>query len=194
MYVNKRGRLGFVQKLLFYLSNMLPTFIAMIIIYGWPYAKEPLSLQIISSIPIIMVLLSICGLTLWGISLKELHKRRTGDEKLVKETNEITTVVSNYILAYAASIISVSVVGGIRGILLFATLVIIFGLYAFSWNAMLFNPLLMLWGYRIHWIELRDGSTGYLICRATGGPITSLRGEYHTMIKIDNYLYYLNEN
>lgn len=192
--MNRRAQLGLGEKVLFYLSNMLPTFIAMIIIYGLPLSGEPILFKAISWALIMMTIVSIAGLFQWVRYLRSLDERSIGDEKQVKETNEITTVVSNYILAYAASVISTSVVGGTRGILLFAILVIIFGLYAFSWNAMLFNPLLMLKGYRIYWMGLQDGSTGYLICKLTGGPIISPRGKSYAMIKIDDYLYYLNKN
>jgi hypothetical protein len=173
---------------------MLPAFLAGAIIYAPPYRRmSSLQLGFLFAI-IALVIASSIGLYLWVNYLHILAKEKIANEMNVKESNEISSVVSNYIMAYAISIISVSVVGGIRGIALLALLVVVVGLYAFGWNAMLFNPFLMLCGYRVYWMELEDGSTGYLILQVSGGPVMNMKGSTHQMIKIDNYLYYLKNN
>ena len=173
---------------------MLPAFLAAAIIYATPY-RGTFSLQLGFFIAIIaLVIVSLIGLYRWVDYLHSLTEQNFTNEMNIKESNEISSVVSNYIIAYAISIISVSVAGGIKGIALLALLVVVFGLYAFGWNAMLFNPFLMLCGYRVYWMELEDGSTGYLILQVSGGPVMNMKGSMHQMIKIDNYLYYLKNN
>lgn len=173
---------------------MLPAFLAAAIIYVTPYRRmSSLQLGFLFGI-IALVIASSIGLYLWINYLHILAQEKITNEMNVKESNEISSVVSNYIISYAISIISVSVVGGIKGIFLLALLVVVFGLYAFGWNAMLFNPFLMLCGYRVYWMELEDGSTGYLILQVSGGPIMNMKGSIRQMIKIDNYLYYLKNN
>ncbi len=193
MSVTNMTNMGLTRKIFFYLSNMLPTFIASVIIYGLPSCSSSLLNNVFSSVLIAMVVLSFAGFVVWLTYLRDLNDDETTDEKSVKETKEISSVVSNYILAYAVSVISVSVVGGFKGILLLLVLVIIFGIYAFSWNVMLFNPFLMLFGYRVYWMELEDESTGYFIRKLTGGPINNPKGNHYPMLQIDSYLYYLNE-
>lgn len=173
---------------------MLPAFLAAVIIYAIPFHdKSSLQLGFFFAI-IVLVIVSSIGLYLWVNYLHSLAKEKIAKDMNVKESNEISSVVSNYIIAYAISIISVSVGGGIRGMALLSLLVVVFGLYAFGWSAMLFNPFLMLGGYRVYWIELEDGSTGYLILQVSGGPIMNMNGSIRQMIKIDNYLYYLKNN
>lgn len=189
------GNITFINKLFFYLSNMLPTFIAIAIVYFIPF-RILTYYQIIYLIVIIgLIVLSSIGLVWWIWYLHKLDKIRTGDEKTIKESSEISSSVSNYIIAYAVSVISVSVVGGAKGIILLSILIVIFGLYAFGWNVMLFNPFLMLAGYRVYSVELSDGSTGYIIRRIMGGPLVNMKGNEMKMIMIDNYLYYVpNKN
>jgi|ACXJ01.1.fsa_nt_gi uncharacterized membrane protein YidH (DUF202 family) len=185
--------IGLSRKIFFYLSNMLPTFIASLIIYGIPYGSNTLLNKAFSSFLIAMTAISVCGFILWLTYLKHLDTDRTTDEKSVKETREISSVISSYILAYAVSVISVAVVGGLKGMLLLLVLVTIFGLYAFSWNVMLFNPFLMLFGYRVYSMELEDESTGYFIRKITGGPVKNPRSNKYSMLQIDSYFYYLKE-
>jgi len=185
--------IGLSRKIFFYLSNMLPTFIASLIIYGIPYGSNTLLNKAFSSFLIAMTAISVCGFILWLTYLKHLDTDRTTDEKSVKETREISSVISSYILAYAVSVISVAVVGGLKGMLLLLVLVTIFGLYAFSWNVMLFNPFLMLFGYRVYSMELEDESTGYFIRKITGGSVNNPKGNQYSMLQIDSYLYYLKE-
>lgn len=189
------GSITFINKLFFYLSNMLPTFIAIAIVYFIPF-RILTCYQIIYVIVIMgLIVLSSIGLVWWFWYLHKLDKIRTGDEKTIKESSEISSSVSNYIIAYAVSVISVSVVGGAKGIILLSILIVIFGLYAFGWNVMLFNPFLMLAGYRVYSVELSDGSTGYIIRRIMGGPLVNMKGNEMKMIMIDNYLYYVpNQN
>ncbi|MCL4420987.1 MAG: hypothetical protein M1477_04795 [Candidatus Thermoplasmatota archaeon] len=183
------------HKILFYFSNMLPTFVATAIVYFIPL-KILTFYQIIYLIVILsLIVLSSIGLFWWFWYLHKLDKIRTGDEKTIKESSEISSSVSNYIIAYAVSVISVSVVGGVKGIILLAILIVLFGLYAFGWNVMLFNPFLMLKGYRLYSVELSDGSTGYIIRKIMGGPLANMKGNEMKMIMIDNYLYYVpNQN
>ena len=188
------GSMTFFNKLLFYLSNMLPTFIAVAIVYFIPYEIDTCYQKIFLGTMLGIILLSSIGLASWFWDLHKLDRSSKGDEKTIKESSEISSSVSNYIIAYAVSVISVSVVGGIKGIILLVILVIIFGLYAFGWNVMLFNPFLMLAGYRLYSVELSDGSTGYMIRRIIGGPVTNMRETEMKMIMIDNYLYYAPNN
>lgn len=187
-------KIGPLRKVFFYLSNLFPTFIASTIIYGIPSTSNSLSDNLISSLIIFMLILSAFGLCLWILYLRSLNgESHFADEKHVVESNEISSVVSNYILAYAVSVLSISVVGGVKGMELLITLILVFGIYAFGWNVMLFNPFLMLLGYRIYSMELEDNSTGYFIRKVNGGPIANIKGHNYSMLKIDNYLYYLYE-
>ncbi len=185
--------IGLFRKIFFYLSNMLPTFIASLIIYGLPYESDTPLNNVFSSFLIAMAAISVGGFILWLTYLENLNNEQTTDEKSVKETREISSVISSYILAYAVSVISVAVVGGIKGMLLLLVLVTIFGLYALSWNVMLFNPFLMLFGYRVYSMELEDESTGYFIRKITGGRVNNPRGNKYSMMQIDSYFYYLKE-
>ncbi len=181
-------------KIMFYLSNMLPAFIGAVIIYSPYYNNNCYSLDkwiFISTVSIAVI--SLIGLFLWIKYLHSLDKEELGGKKKIVQSNEISSLISNYIIAYIASIISISVVGGVRGFALLIFLIVVFGLYAFGWNAMLFNPFLMLKDYRIYWMKLDDGSIGYLILKLTGGPIKELDGHSYNTIKIADYLYYLND-
>ena len=178
------------KKLFFYLSNMLPTFIAVLIVYIPTTDLTLLLWLIIITSTSVLLALSALGLGWWFMYLHMLSKSKPADTKEVRESGEVSSIVSSYILAYVASVVSVSVAGGIIGFLLLLLLVIIFGLYALGWNVMLFNPFLMLGHYRLYWVELSDGSIGYVIRRLTGGPQINLKYENLKMIRIDDYLYY----
>ena len=186
--------MSFGRKVLFYLSNMLPTFVAIAFIYDLPFEFSTLIQQSLFIISLIPIGASFLGLVLWIRYLKNVDKDKNSGAKRIKETTEVSSTVSNYIIAYAVSVVSVSVVGGFKGVLLLIVLVAVFGIYAFSWNVMLFNPFLMLLGYRVYWVELEDGigSSGYVIMRINGGPVRNLKGNEFTMTKMDNYFYYLH--
>lgn len=186
--------MSFGRKVLFYLSNMIPTFVAIAFIYDLPFEFSTLIQQSLFIISLIPIGASFLGLVLWIRYLKNVDKDRNSGVKRIKETTEVSSTVSNYIIAYAVSVVSVSVVGGFKGVLLLIVLVTVFGIYAFSWNVMFFNPFLMLLGYRVYWVELEDGigSSGYVIMRINGGPVRNLKGNEFTMTKMDNYFYYLH--
>lgn len=186
--------MSFGRKVLFYLSNMLPTFVAIAFIYDLPFEFSTLIQQALFIISLIPIGASFLGLVLWIRYLKNVDKDKNSGAKRIKETTEVSSTVSNYIIAYAVSVVSVSVVGGFKGVLLLIVLVTVFGIYAFSWNVMFFNPFLMLLGYRVYWVELEDGigSSGYVIMRINGGPVRNLKGNEFTMTKMDNYFYYLH--
>ena len=188
--------MSFGRKVLFYLSNMLPTFVAIALIYDFPFEFSTLNQQTLFIISLIPIGASFLGLILWIKYLKNVDQDKNSDAKRIKETTEVSSTVSNYIIAYAVSVVSVSVVGGFKGVLLLIVLVAVFGIYAFSWNVMLFNPFLMLLGYRVYWVELEDGigSSGYVIMRISGGPVRNLKGNEFTMTKMDNYFYYLHND
>ncbi len=182
------------NKFMFYLSNMLPTFIAVAVIYDYPLTLSTLIEKLLFCASLIPIALSGLGFIFWVLYLKKAAVEKTGDVKKVKEASEVSTTVSNYIMAYAVSVISVSVVGGFKGIILLIVLVSVLGIYAFGFNALLFNPFLMLLGYRIYWVELEDGigSSGYVILRISGGPLKKLKDNEFEMTEIDNYFYYLH--
>ncbi len=188
--------MSFGRKVLFYLSNMLPTFVAIALIYDFPFEFSTLNQQTLFIISLIPIGASFLGFILWIKYLKNVDRDKNSDAKRIKETTEVSSTVSNYIIAYAVSVVSVSVVGGFKGVLLLIVLVAVFGIYAFSWNVMLFNPFLMLLGYRVYWVELEDGigSSGYVIMRISGGPVRNLKGNEFTMTKMDNYFYYLHND
>jgi hypothetical protein len=173
---------------------MLPTFVAIAFIYDLPFEFSTLIQQALFIISLIPIGASFLGLVLWIRYLKNVDKDKNSGAKRIKETTEVSSTVSNYIIAYAVSVVSVSVVGGFKGVLLLIVLVTVFGIYAFSWNVMFFNPFLMLLGYRVYWVELEDGigSSGYVIMRINGGPVRNLKGNEFTMTKMDNYFYYLH--
>lgn len=189
--------ISFIQKLLFYLSNMLPTFVAIALIYDFPFALSSSTQEVALILSLIPIVVSLIGFGLWILYLNKVDSDENGDPKKIKETSELSNTISNYIIAYAVSVISVTVVGGIKGLLLLFVLVVVFGLYAFSLNAMFFNPFLMLLGYRLYWVEVERedgiGSSGYVILRITGGPVRSLKGNKFKMTKMDNYFYYLHQ-
>ena len=184
------------RKVMFYLSNMLPAFLGAIIIYSHYYSNNLCLIDTwLLIIVVVLTIISLIGLILWITYLNALNKEKVYNHKMkVKESNEISNSVSNNILVYIASILSIALVGGIKGFLLLIVLLVIFGLFSFGSNSMLFNPFLMLKGYRVYWMKLDDGSIGYLILRVTGGPNTELAGNCYKTIKIADYMYYLNNN
>ena len=95
-------------------------------------------------------------------------------------------------MIYIVLFLYVIVVGGATGIILFFVFVVIIGLLSLSSN-MIYNPFLGALGYRFYFVELYDGSTGYVIIRHSGGPRV-LDGRSYHFTMMDNYLYYAHNS
>ena len=87
--------MSFGRKVLFYLSNMIPTFVAIAFIYDLPFEFSTLIQQSLFIISLIPIGASFLGLVLWIRYLENVDKDRSPGAKRIKEATEVSSAVSN---------------------------------------------------------------------------------------------------
>ena len=93
--------------------------------------------------------------------------------------------VMGYFLSYALSLPSVVVVGGSRGIIILAILMMLIFILSHSSRIMLYNPFLSVFGFRIYEIEPRTGPHAYILSK--GQLLVS--DQKITTAQIEDYIY-----
>lgn len=180
--------MNILHKILFYLSNLIPGFLVLTIVYDFPLKLSTLYDKSVFIITMVFLGSSVLGFVGWVLYLNEVDLDKTGDVKKIIKSDDLSGKSTIYSMIYLVLFVYVIVVGGTTGIILFFVFVVIIGLLSSSSN-MIFNPFLGTLGYRFYFMELHDGSTGYVIIRHSGGPRV-LDGKSYSFTMMDDYFYY----
>ena len=171
----------FIERVTTFLGNFSPLFLIVYITY------YGLSFNIFL-LPITATFL--CNL-IW---LQLLSRRRLDDSHTqffeVMSARDIGPQVIAYFLSYALSLPSVVVVGGSRGIIILAILMILIFTLSHSSRIMLYNPFLSVVGFRIYEIMPRAGPHAYIL--SNGQPLVA--DQKVTAAQIEDYIYVVKKS
>ena len=148
-------------RIIIFIGNLFPLFMVVFIIYlGSPY----------SLFTGIMTLASFLLLFYWTILLKASDKPGSRNTKAleIKNSTDSSSAIIGYFLTYTVSIPSVSVVGGIKGLIILFILLIIIYLVLYENKIAFYNPFLFLFKYKMYQIETTAMALGYLITKVNG--------------------------
>lgn len=143
---------GFI-KLVIFIGDFSPLFLIAYLSYiGLKLDIAPLSFVVTSFL-------------LNGVwfQIKRDTRRYNKREFYVSDIDERGPQYIGYLVSYAAAVPSLLVVGGIKGILIFAiVLFVIFPSYYLG-DILFYNPVLAVFGYRFYKVKVKEGGEMYVV-------------------------------
>lgn len=112
--------------------------------------------------PLALVAISFAANAVW-LHIKKDAKRYRHREFHVTSIDERGPQYVGYLVSYAAAIPSLMLVGGIKGLFIFAiVLLVIFPSYYLS-DILFYNPILATFGYRFYKVKVKEGGEMYVV-------------------------------
>ncbi len=154
--------LRFLGRLAIFLGNFAPLFAVVLIIY-WGTPEQTVSEA--------LTVASFSCLLYWhhllSASTKKTVKYAIKDLK-IRESDDPISAIIGYFLTYTVSLPSVAVIGGLKGLSVLLSLLVVIYLALYENKIAFFNPFLTLFSYKMYRIETEDEAQGYLIVKIKG--------------------------
>ena len=167
-------------RIIIFIGNLFPLFIVVsVIYYGSPY----------SVFTGCITLASFVLLFFWAKLLKASDKPGSRNTKAleIKNATDSSSAIIGYFLTYTVSIPSVSVVGGIKGLIILLILLIMMYLVLYENKIAFYNPFLFIFKYKMYQIETTGLALGYLITKVNGIEFRP-KGTINA-VQIDDFIY-----
>lgn len=112
--------------------------------------------------PLSLIAISFATNAIWMYIEKDA-KRYNRREFHVTSIDERGPQYVGYLVSYAAAIPSLVLVGGLRGLLIFAiVMLVVFPSYYFS-DILFYNPIMAACGYRFYKVKVKEGGEMYVV-------------------------------
>ncbi len=169
-----------VSRITIFLGDLPPLFFIVYIIYfNTPY----------STYTLIVLAVSIAMAFYWKVilSLANDSKNRNVKSLDIENASDSTTAILGYFLTYTVSVPSISIIGGVKGLIVLSVLLGVIYLVLYENRVILYNPFLSLFKYRMYHIQTKDKADGYILIRVAG--INYEPSGFVTAVQIDDFFY-----